>query len=98
MIAPPRIVVIDDDVSLTPSYQRCLRDFDVACYSAEVGQVIDAIVAQPPDALLLDFFLEETTGGEVIQQLRARDVHIPILLMSGSFDVHRGAHEFSFGA
>ena len=79
-----RILVIDDD----PSVRRIIRrTLEAENYSVVEGSNGDAAIAElmanPMDLLILDINMEGMDGFEVIQELRKRDIDIPVFILSG---------------
>jgi serine phosphatase RsbU (regulator of sigma subunit) len=91
------VFIVDDDAMMVRVCRRYLRDYEVSS-AKTMPTAVEEIAAARPDVILLDFNLGPTTGAQMIPEIRRRGVDVPILLTSGSFESHRGADEFSFGA
>jgi DNA-binding response OmpR family regulator len=77
------ILIIEDD----PALLRGLKDnFEAQGYevrTANDGQKgLDALLAQPPDLLLLDLMLPKVNGYEICRQARARKLDLPIVMLT----------------
>ncbi len=77
------ILIIEDD----PVLLRGLRDnFEAQGYlvrTARDGQKgLDALLTAPPDLLLLDLMLPKVNGYEICQAARARQLDVPIIMLT----------------
>src|SRR5258708_29697916 len=77
------ILIIEDDAALL----RGLKDnFETQGYnvrSANDGQKsLDALFKEPPDLLLLDLMLPKINGYEICRQARARQLTMPIIMLT----------------
>jgi DNA-binding response OmpR family regulator len=77
------ILIVEDD----PALLRGLRDnFEAQGYSvrtANDGQkALDSLFKAPPDLLLLDLMLPKINGYEVCHQARAREMTMPIIMLT----------------
>ncbi|WGM32586.1 response regulator [Brevundimonas sp. NIBR11] len=78
-----RIVLADDDPIFRLSVGEYLRTAGHEVFDAENGVVaLDAVRSKSPDLLILDMLMPEKDGLEVILELRAAGVTLPILAVS----------------
>lgn len=80
---PHSILIIEDE----PALLRGLRDnFESLGYqvrTAREGRAgLDQALAQPPDLLLLDLMLPGVNGYEICRSLRARQLDLPIIMLT----------------
>jgi DNA-binding response OmpR family regulator len=78
-----RILIIEDE----PALLRGLKDnFETEGYevrTAQNGQKgLDSLLADPPDLLLLDLMLPKVNGYEICRAARARQLDLPILMLT----------------
>jgi two-component system KDP operon response regulator KdpE len=77
-----RILLVDDDVSIQRAVAPLLRSrgyhVDVACTG---GEAVDAVVATPPDLIVLDLGLPDLEGEEVCRRIRAH-TRAPVIILS----------------
>lgn len=79
---PPRILLIDDDTSLTAMLGEILQlhGFEVA--GATGGEVaLERIAADPPDLVVLDVMLPGISGFEVLARLR-QGSEVPVIMLT----------------
>jgi DNA-binding response OmpR family regulator len=83
---PPRILVVDDEISVRKLVSRLLlqEGFDVLTASSG-GEGLKLIEKQKPALVILDFDLPDITGDKVYQMVRQnpRTQSLPILIMTG---------------
>ena len=81
------ILIVDDDPSiceyLTDLFQTAPYHLDVAHSGTEALAAIDQ---SPPDLVLTDVVMAKMGGLRLIQEIRNRGYHFPILVFSGYFD------------
>jgi two-component system response regulator MprA len=78
-----RVLVVDDDEAVRTSIHRALlRDgYDISL-AADGRSAIAQVVAERPDAIVLDVLMPEPNGLEVCRTLRARRDQTPILMLT----------------
>ena len=78
-----RVLVVDDDEAVRTSIHRALvRDgYDVSL-AVDGSSAVAQVVAERPDAIVLDVLMPEPNGLEVCRTLRARRDQTPILMLT----------------
>lgn len=85
----PRIVIIDDDPRMLNAIARLIAAWGLRCETYTDGRAaLAALTQDPPDLLMVDIFMPEPDGFEVIAQVRKRSPATPIIAVSG--DIVRG--------
>lgn len=81
-------VVVDDHASFRRMARRLLAAAGCAVVgeAADVVGAVELVTAHRPDIVLLDVLLPDGTAADVIEQLVARRVNVPILLTSSYAD------------
>ncbi|GAB3483893.1 response regulator transcription factor [Amycolatopsis cihanbeyliensis] len=78
-----RILVVDDDRAVRESLRRSLEFNGYQVELASDGaQALDAIVANRPDAMVLDVMMPRLDGLEVARRLRSTGDDLPILVLT----------------
>ena len=78
-----RILVVDDDRAVRESLRRSLQFNGYQVETASDGQqAIDAMVADRPDAMVLDVMMPRLDGLEVCRRLRGIGDDLPILVLT----------------
>jgi DNA-binding response OmpR family regulator len=82
MEAPPRILVVDDDVTVSEVVVRYLERDGYAVETVADGRVaLDRALVAPPDLVVLDLMLPGVDGLEVCRRLRAL-APVPIIILT----------------
>ncbi|MEJ5977376.1 response regulator transcription factor [Novosphingobium sp. PS1R-30] len=91
--------LVDDDEAIRRSASFMLRTsgFVVKTYASGV-ELLDAAKDLPAGCVLLDVRMPEIGGLEVQQALRARGVHLPVIVMTGHGDVTVAVQAMKAGA
>lgn len=83
-----RVLVAEDDRSVRESLVRALRMEGYAVTAVTDGeQALAAVDVDPPDLLVLDIMMPNVDGLTVCRRLRARQVTLPILMLTARHDV-----------
>ena len=93
------ILVIDDEAEIREGLELLLSSEGYSVTSAETGEAGVARLEQEPfDLLLLDVSLPGRSGLDLLRDIRQRDPHLPVVLITayGSIDMARQA--FKSGA
>src|SRR5579872_5608090 len=93
------ILVIDDETEIREGLEALLSSEDFLVTLAESGDAgLRKLSENPFDLLLLDVSLPGSNGLELLREIRARDPHLPIILITayGSIEMARAA--FKSGA
>jgi two-component system, OmpR family, response regulator MprA len=78
-----RILVVDDDRAVRDSLRRSLAFNGYQVELANDGQAaLDAVLAQRPDAMVLDVMMPRLDGLEVCRRLRSGGDDLPILVLT----------------
>ncbi len=83
-----RILVADDDRSVREAIGRALRFEGYEVVPAADGrEALEALAAQPADAVVLDVMMPRMDGLEVCRDLRARGDDTPILILTARQEI-----------
>jgi two-component system, OmpR family, response regulator len=83
MSAPPRVLVVDDEENLRFLVGSALQlaGFDTAV--AETGrEALDLVASFRPDLVVLDVMLPDLDGFTILQRLRSRGEHAPVIFLT----------------
>lgn len=82
-----RILVVDDEVPIRRFLRVGLGAEGYAVTEAGSGaQAISVLAADPPDIILLDLGLPDTSGHDLLERWRAERVELPIVILSSRTD------------
>ena len=94
-----RILVAEDDAVLAEAVQRALRQSGHAVDWVKNGaEAEDALQLEGFELLILDLGLPKKSGLEVLKRLRARDSHLPVLILTASDGVSDRVRGLDAGA
>lgn len=81
------ILVVDDEPSITKLVAFNLEKAGYTVETAADGQAaLHKVDRQKPDLIVLDLMLPRVDGLEVCKQLRKKDIHIPIIMLTAKDD------------
>jgi two-component system KDP operon response regulator KdpE len=93
-----RVLVVDDEPQILRALQTTLRGAGYEVETASTGeQALTEAALRPPEAVILDLVLPDTSGTDVCQQLR-RWTQIPILVLSAVGDEREKVAALDAGA
>src|SRR3979411_793492 len=93
------ILVVDDELEIREGLELLLTTEGYSTSSAETGAAgLTLLEEKPFDLLLLDVSLPDRNGLDLLREIRRRDPHLPVVLITayGSIDMARAA--FKSGA
>lgn len=83
-----RILLVEDDAMIRRAMVAALKDHGLTVDALGDGaQVLSAVLAQPYDLLILDLGLPKMDGLDVLAQIRAAKVDLPILIVTARDDI-----------
>jgi DNA-binding response OmpR family regulator len=86
-MAPPRILIVEDDPAIAAFVQTALEREGFAAEVAEDGEkALARAEAAPPDLILLDLMLPGLDGLQVCQAIRRRSAYIPVIMLTAKDD------------
>ncbi len=94
-----RLLIAEDDAILADGLSRSLRHSGYAVDAVHDGASADAaLTAQPFDLLILDIGLPKMNGLEVLRRMRARNSHMPVLILTAADSVEQRVKGLDLGA
>ncbi|MBB3066878.1 GGDEF domain-containing protein [Limibacillus halophilus] len=87
---PLRIALVDDDIEdkvLVESTLRSIADFEYELIWISDTERADLLLLRAaPDVCLLDYWLGGSTGLDVMERLKIKELDFPVLLLTGTHD------------
>jgi two-component system OmpR family response regulator len=78
-----RILLVEDDIALSTALTRALAQAAHAVDNVDNGEdAVDALQNDVHDLVILDIGLPKLDGFEVLRVLRARSLHVPVLILT----------------
>ena len=85
----PTVVLVDDDFQVRRAFERLLREHGLKVTSFErPSEVLVSRLPATEVVLIADIYMPEMTGVALCQQLQARGLNIPTILITGHLDEH----------
>jgi response regulator of citrate/malate metabolism len=85
-----RTLIVDDDFMVARvhrAYTERVPGFEVVGVAHAGAEALDAAERLRPDLVVLDIYLPDLSGLEVLQQLRQRDVAVDVIMVTAAKDV-----------
>jgi len=99
MAAEPTVLVVDDDPDIRESIEELLRsdglDAAVAANGEEALRVLDQ---RRIDVILLDLMMPVMDGRQMVEEMRRRNLQVPVVLLSAGRDLRRVSQELGLPA
>lgn len=78
-----RVLVIDDEPEMLKNYQRLLKRAGHECQAtAEPARAEDLLKEFRPELVITDLMMPEISGMEILEQVRAWDPSIPVIIVT----------------
>lgn len=91
--------IVDDDAAVRWVLERALQADGIATQSfAAADSLLQALVNESPDVLVTDIRMPDMDGLELMQQLRADDRAIPVIVMTAHADLDSAVAAYQAGA
>ena len=99
MVPVPVVWVVDDDRSVVTALARLLRSAALEVRSMHSGrELLDCLRDSVPDCLVMDLFLGDATGLELLPRFREVADHVPVVFLSAGADVWSSVQAMKSGA
>src|ERR1700734_615677 len=93
------VLVVDDEASIRTSLIGALKDEGYRVTAAASGREgLDVMKAQKPDVVLLDIWMPELDGLEVLRQIKKDSPEISVIMMSGHGNIETAVKATKLGA
>lgn len=77
------ILVIDDEAAIRNSFELTFENSSIKVITAEDGEIgLKKFQEQPIDIIFLDLKMSKMTGVEVLEQIREKDKHTPVYIIT----------------
>ena len=93
------VLVAEDDASVSAALVRCLRveGYRVVAV-ADGAEVVGSVAEHDPDVVVLDVMMPNVNGFEACQELRARGLQVPVLMLTARDAVQDRVYGLDSGA
>jgi FixJ family two-component response regulator len=99
MSETPTVSVVDDDEQVRESLAALIQSMnvEVECY-ASGREFLDHFRPSRPGCVILDLRMPQLSGMEVIEELAARRIDVPVIMISGHGDIPAAVAAMKAGA
>lgn len=98
-MADPTVLVVDDDPDIRESIQELLRSDGLEAAVAANGEDGLRVLDQRHiDVVLLDLMMPVMDGRQMVEEMRRREIDVPVVLLSAGRDLKRVAQELGLPA
>ncbi len=98
-LAEPIVFYVDDDEAMCESIRFLIESVSLKIETfSSAKKFLDEYIAGTPGCLLLDVRMPEMSGLELQEQLRKRNINIPIIFITGHGDVPMATRAMKAGA
>lgn len=101
MSTPLRVVVVDDDfmvVRLHREFVGRIPGFEVVGEARSGQEALRVVASTTPDVVLLDVYLPDLSGIQVLERLRAAEHPVDVVMITAARDAATVAKAMRFGA
>jgi DNA-binding response OmpR family regulator len=82
-----RVLLVDDEADLVESVALALEGHAEVVTARNGKEALDVILREPLDAIVLDLMMPVMSGEELISELAARKITVPVIVASASRNV-----------
>ena len=95
-----RIYIVDDDPKIGELFATVLRrdEYDAENFVSPVAMLEKLDGGEVPDLILTDLAMPDMTGMELLEGLRARDLTLPVIMMTAHSSVQSAVEAMRLGA
>lgn len=95
----PSVSIVDDDQQVRESLAALVQsmNIDVDCYASGT-EFLDRFDASRPGCIVLDLRMPQLSGLDVIDELAARGIDVPVIMISGHGDIPAAVAAMKRGA
>ncbi len=94
-----RILVVDDEAGIREVLQEILEDEGYEVFTAEDGmEAVNTLKTEPIDLVILDVWLPQKGGIEVLEEIKETYVDMPVIVISGHGSIDVAVKAVKMGA
>jgi len=95
----PRVLLVDDEPGVLRAYERALAHDGVTVETASNGKdAIERVTAASFDVIVSDIMMPGMTGIEFLKAVRAHDLDVPVILITGAPSLESAIRAIEYGA
>jgi len=95
----PKILVVDDEISILQSLRGVLQDEGYRIGVAASGEeALEELRRDTPDLMLLDIWMPGMDGLAVLEEIKKSHAHLPVIIISGHGNIETAVKATRMGA
>jgi DNA-binding NtrC family response regulator len=99
LVIAQRLLVVDDDEELAAFLVEVVRELGLdAVHATSARQAMDLFASETPTIVLTDLVMPDTSGAELLRELKSQNPTIPVLVMSVVNSVDQAVELLKSGA
>lgn len=99
MLATPNVILVDDDLDVLQAYQVLLESEGYQPVAlSEPDHCLELIDETWQGVVISDIYMPNRSGWELLEQIRQKDPHLPVILITGHGDVPMAIEAMQKGA
>jgi len=99
MVKNNKILIVDDDPQIRMALRdRLVRNNYLVSQASNGKQGLDVFQSENPDLVLLDLQMPEMDGMQFLEQLRKKNVHIPVIVLTAHGNIEHAVEAMKLGA
>jgi len=79
---PLRVLLVDDEADLIELLAMALQGHHDVVTAKNGAEALEVILREPPDAIVLDLMMPVMSGEELLAELDARGIKLPVIVAS----------------
>ena len=93
-----RVLAVDDDAMMLAVIRNTLRnaEYEVTC-AASGREAIDRLKMEKYDCIVLDFYMPDNDGLDVVGFMYSKRIRIPVIIFSSNIEAYHEAGVQAFG-
>lgn len=92
------VLIIDDDSQVRRSIRRSLEPYYQVREAEDMDAAVQNFLPNPPDAIILDLYLPQANGIEVLRWLKEYFTEVPVILITGHASLRSAEEAVMLGA
>jgi DNA-binding NtrC family response regulator len=93
-----RVLIVDDEPGVRESLRMALKDDYEAVTASSGPDALEAVAANPVDVVLLDIVMPGMDGMQVLEELRARNPRLPVIMLTATKTLKTAVAAMKLGA
>jgi EAL domain-containing protein (putative c-di-GMP-specific phosphodiesterase class I) len=99
MVRPARVLIVDDEAPIRKALARsCIGAGHLVTEAPDAPSALDMVGRERFDVVLTDITMPGMSGIELLRAIRARDLDVPVIIMTGAPSIESAIEAIQLGA